>query len=95
MGSRAARDEQGDVLLSRSYYLALQRPDGWPNEIVDGPHSTPEGVVKALAIYERIMGRDESLSYVMVSAEPVPETTVEINEEAADECARIMGRLER
>lgn len=77
-------------MTEKSYYLALQRPDGWPNEIVDGPHSTPEGVAKAQVIYERIMGKDEGQNYMMVSAEPLPELTVEINEEAAAECARLL-----
>jgi len=81
------------VVGERSYFLALQRPDGWPNEIIDGPHSSPEGVAKAMALHDRIFGRDEAASYVMVEAQPVPEITTEINEEAADECARLVRRL--
>lgn len=68
------------------YWLATR--DGSSVRLVDGGHSSPDGVVKAQKLMRRIFRDDEQ--YVMAAVSPVPEIDVEINEQAADDCAALV-----
>lgn len=64
-------------------------------EVMDGPHSTPEGVAEAAKLYRRIFG-DEG-PFAMVEVHPIPDLDPPIDEDAAGVCRDLIqrGRSER
>ncbi len=60
--------------------------------LIDGCHDSPEGVAAAAKLHRRIFGKagDE---WVMVEISPAPDIDVAINEQAADDCARMLRGL--
>jgi hypothetical protein len=76
---------------SMSFYLA-DVPHGDPMnvEMLDGPHDSPEGVAQAAKLFKRMFSKKEFEGYVMVEVSEVPDTDIEINEQAADDLARLV-----
>jgi hypothetical protein len=72
------------------YWLAqeLPRAKGLYRSValIDGCHSSPDGVAQAKKLMQRIFG-EEGTEYIMVTLDPVPDKDIPINEEAAAICA--------
>lgn len=74
------------------YYLARTTMPGAGIEIVDGCHDSPEGVVEAARLHERIFHAEGP--WTMIEATPLPEIAVAINEDDAELCrALVDGEL--
>lgn len=63
----------------------------WKVDLIDGPHSDPQGVKDAEAIIKGI-GLDRGLNrnYVMVMVAPVPDLKPDINTNAVQSCKTMM-----
>jgi hypothetical protein len=72
----------------RELYLAERAP-GMHVQLIDGAHSEPEGVARAMKLHQTIFGR--SGEFVMVEIHPLPESDPEINEEAAEACRAMVS----
>lgn len=76
-------------MATPEYWLGTVERDqygnGWNIKQHDGPHDSPEGVVQAAKIYNRIFKEDDE--WVMVVVSELPNIDVEIDEESADICA--------
>jgi hypothetical protein len=69
------------------YWLA--RGSGQHFELVDGCHSSPDGVVQAAKLHHRIFGAEDD--WFMVKVEPLPPWgDAPINEQAASDCAALI-----
>jgi hypothetical protein len=72
------------------YFLA-RRSEPMEVELVDGCHSSPEGVAKAAKLLGRIF-RDEG-PWIMVELHPMPDLDPPINEDAARDCAYLIDEF--
>lgn len=70
------------------YYLARTRMPGAGIEIVDGCHDSPEGVVEAARLHERIFHAEGP--WTMIEATSLPEIAVKINEPDAELCRQLV-----
>jgi hypothetical protein len=75
-------------------YLALAIGEGMQVEIVDGGHSTVQGVITAAELASRIS--NDERPWLMVRIMDMPDMDPPINEQAADDCAAMInGRTHR
>jgi len=91
VGASDKPTDSSERVVSRELYVAHARAPGF-YELLDGPHGEPEGVAKAIKLYERIFGDDGP--WVMVEVLSLPDFDPPINEAAADTCRALIEHSE-